>query len=165
MAGEQRSWEAGDGFGAGRQSALVLTRLVGRPAATAENHSVLKDQWREADFLAGYLCGLSGICDMQGYFQECMPSYTPYSLKDSIDSMSEGLMHGELIDNLIMGLFNLNFAMTDYEETLASHGCTRLHLGKEVREWKEVRHGITHESMSVINAKIGEHLADAHASS
>ena len=53
-----------------------------------------------------------------------MPEHTPFSLKDSIDSMSEGLMHGELIDNLIMGLFNLNFAMRDYEETLTSHSCT-----------------------------------------
>ena len=43
-----------------------------------------------------------------------MPEIVPYQLKDSVDAMSEGMMHGQVIDNLVMGLFNLNFAMTDY---------------------------------------------------
>lgn len=73
-------------------------------------------------------------------------------------------MHGELIDNLIMGLFNLNFAMSDYEESLTSHSCSQVNF-KSVTEWTEVSHGITHESMSVMRAKINEHLEDATNSS
>ena len=63
-----------------------------------------------------------------------------------------------------MGLFNLNFAMTDYEETLTSYGCKKVNV-ENVSEWTEVRHGITHESMSVISAKISLHLEDARDSS
>ena len=48
-----------------------------------------------------------------------------------------------------MGLFNLNFAMIEYEETLVSYGCTKVHF-EHVSEWAEVRHGITHESMAVM---------------
>ena len=104
------------------------------------------------------------MCDLQDYFHECMPKHVNFSLKESVDSMSEGLMHGELIDNLIMGLFNLNFAMSDYEESLMSHSCAQVNF-KSVTEWTEVSHGITHESMSVIRAKISEHLDDASNSS
>lgn len=64
---ELRDWNDGRYFSAGEQSALVLKKLVGRPKETAENHSVIKDQWREADFLAGYICGLSGDCGLQSY--------------------------------------------------------------------------------------------------
>ena len=84
---------------------------MGELDTTATNRSILKDQYREADFLTGYLCGLTGRCDLQEKLSDCMPEEVSYELKDSIEAMSEGMMNGELIDNLIMGLFNLNFAM------------------------------------------------------
>ena len=42
--------------------------------------------------------------------------------------MSEGMMHGQVIDNLVMGLFNLNFAMSDYKETIEGCDCSRVNL-------------------------------------
>ena len=59
------------------------------------------------------------------------------------------MMHGQVIDNLVMGLFNLNFAMSDYKETLEGCDCSRVNL-EEIQEWSMVHHGITHESMSVM---------------
>ena len=52
-----------------------------------------------------------------------------------------------------MGLFNLDFAMDDYEDTLVSNDCTRVAF-EDIPEWREVRHGITHESMAEMQSKI-----------
>ena len=66
---------------------------------------------------------MTGRCDLQDKLSDCMPEEVSYELKDSIEAMSEGMMNGELIDNLIMGLFNLNFAMQDFEKTLDDTDC------------------------------------------
>ena len=41
-----------------------------------------------------------------------------------MDALSRGLMHGSVLENLIMGLFNLDYAMDDYEDALVNHHCT-----------------------------------------
>jgi len=63
--------------------------------------------------------------------------------------MSEGLMHGQTTENLVMGLFNLDFALDDFEDSLSSRACNQVRF-EEVPEWVEVRHGITHESMATM---------------
>ena len=72
----------------------------------------------------------------------------PEDLKDSLDAMVEGVMHGQVMDNLIMGLFNLDFLMNDYEELVHALGCTDISFERDMPEWQGVRHGITHESMA-----------------
>ena len=56
-------------------------------------------------------------------FEKCIHDPVPQELKDSVDAMSEGLIHGDVIDNLILGLFNLDFAMTDFEDAMHENGC------------------------------------------
>ena len=140
---------------------MTMRELIGDANHHVEaNHSILKDAHREADFLSGYLCGLSGMCDLQTNILDCMPEPVTQEIKESVDAMSEGLIHGSVVDNLIMGLFNLEFAMTDYEEIMHDESCPHLDIDS-ITEWMEVKHGITHESMSDMKAKIELHLDDA----
>ena len=55
-------------YRAGAGAAVVLRTLVGDPEKQVANKSVAKDQYREADFLAGFLCGLAGVCKEKEYF-------------------------------------------------------------------------------------------------
>ena len=73
--------------------------------------------------MAGFLCGLADICNKQSYFQNCMIYPVPTALRDSVDALSEGLMHGAVTDNLILGLFNLDFAMDDFKQALHGDSC------------------------------------------
>lgn len=144
-----------------------MRELIGDPEQHVANHSILKDVHREADFLSGYLCGLSGMCHLQSHIHDCMPEPAPFEVRESVDALSEGMMHGAVMDNLIMGLFNLQFGMSDYEEAMHSAGQSCLDgLDLEsIEQWKEVKHGITHESMSDMRSKINLHLKDAINSS
>jgi len=76
-----------------------------------------------------------------------MQDPVPHELKDSVDALSEGLMHGAVMDNLILGLFNLDFAMTDYEKALRDIGCLDFAFD-QVNEWTELLHAIDNESMA-----------------
>ena len=91
---EKDAWDHDLFFEAGHHSATLLKHLIGETATTATNHSISKDQNRESDFLTGYLCGLSGMCDLEDVIFDCMPDPVPYALRDSVDAMSEGMMHG-----------------------------------------------------------------------
>ena len=163
---EKLQRKAGNFYEAGTYAALALRVLVGKSdSEMTENHSVDRELHREAEFFAGYICGLSGCCDKHDQILRCMDEQAPPNLKESVDSMSEGLMHGQVIDNLIMGLFNLDFSMNDFEEAVADLGCTHELQLESLNEWKEVRHGITHESMSDMQAKIGMHLEEAREAS
>ena len=78
--------------------------------------------------------------------------------------MSQGLMHGQMVENLILGLFNLDFLMDDFEETLKHRHCTEVNF-EEIPQWTSVRHGITHESMTEMHDKINEHADDSTSAS
>uniref|UniRef100_A0A7S3HZ11 Uncharacterized protein n=1 Tax=Favella ehrenbergii TaxID=182087 RepID=A0A7S3HZ11_9SPIT len=93
-----------------------------------------------------------------------MPDPVPIDLKDSVDALSEGLMQGEVTDNLIMGMFNLKFAMGDFEEALHSIGCYDVAFD-EVNSWTELRHIIANETMADMQEKFNRHLEDAHLAS
>lgn len=54
------------------------------------------------------------------------------------------MTHGQNMDNLIMGLFNLNFAMSDFEEALMHCNVGSL---SNIVGWQEIREGISHESI------------------
>ena len=153
--GNHKWYEAGAG------AAVIVRKLVGEPDHQKANHSVEKDHYREADFLGGFLCGLAGICDKKDYFEHCMPDPVPHELKESVDALSEGLMHGGVMDNLILGLFNLDFAMTDFKEALHEYGCYEVAFD-HIDEWTTLQHSIDNESMKAMQAKLNEHLDDAH---
>ena len=81
----------------------------------------------------------------------------PEDLKDSLDALSEGLMHGDVTDNLILGMFNLKFAMNDYEEALHGAGCYKISF-HEVNAWIELRHTIANETMANMQEKFNWRL-------
>ena len=74
------------------------------------------------------------------------------------------MIQGSVLENIMMGLFNLDFAMKDYEETLKNGKCSEV-VFENIPDWKDVHQSITHESMAVISDKIRIHFNDAVAAS
>lgn len=47
------------------------------------------------------------------------------------------MMQGSVLENIMMGLFNLDFAMKDYEETLKNGKCSEV-VFENIPDWKDV---------------------------
>ena len=120
--------------------------------SATSNHSIVKDQYREADFLTGFVCGISGVCDLQDDFSDCLTDEPSFVLKDSVDTMTIGLMNGQIIDNLVMGLFNLDFAMKNFEISLDDTECKTILTN--IIQWKEIHRGISNGAVTDIYDKL-----------